>query len=93
MTFTCCDPLRRNATAAHATLNGLDYLEVLDRDLPDTHEFRQRTLDIRDQLLAQLEKGGSLEVKLALVAWVEARKADLKAYIHRPNLDHYYRPR
>ena len=44
MTFTCCDPLRRNATAAHATLNGLDYLEVLDRDLPDTHEFRQRTL-------------------------------------------------
>ena len=56
-------------------------------------EFRQRTLDIRDQLLAQLEKGGSLEVKLALVAWVEARKADLKAYIHRPNLDHYYRPR
>lgn len=44
MIFTCCDRFRRNATAAHATLNGLDYLEVLDRDLPDGHEFRQRTL-------------------------------------------------
>jgi hypothetical protein len=44
VTYHCCDRLRRNATAAHATLNGLDYLEVLDRDLPETHEFRQRTL-------------------------------------------------
>lgn len=44
MIFHCCDRFRRNATAAHATLNGLDYLEVLDRDLPDGHEFRQRTL-------------------------------------------------
>jgi len=44
MIFHCCDEFRRNATAAHPTLNGLDYLEVLDRDLPDSHEFRQRTL-------------------------------------------------
>jgi hypothetical protein len=44
MTFQCCDQFRRNATAAHPSLNGLDYLEVLDRDLPDAHEFRQRTL-------------------------------------------------
>ena len=44
MIFHCCDRFRRNATAAHLTLNGLDYLEVLDRDLPDNHEFRQRTL-------------------------------------------------
>jgi hypothetical protein len=44
MMFHCCDRLRRNATAAHPTLNGLDYLEVLDRDLPEAHPFRQRTL-------------------------------------------------
>jgi hypothetical protein len=44
MKFHCCDRFRRNATAAHPTLNGFDYLEVLDRDLPEDHEFRQRTL-------------------------------------------------
>jgi hypothetical protein len=44
VTFHCCDSVRRNATAEHPTLNGLDYLEVLDRDLPDAHPFRQRTL-------------------------------------------------
>jgi hypothetical protein len=44
MKYHCCDRLRRNAVAAHPTLNGLDYLEVLDRDLPGLHPFRQRTL-------------------------------------------------
>lgn len=44
MKYHCCDRYRRNAVAAHPTLNGLDYLEVLDRDLPATHAFRQRTL-------------------------------------------------
>ncbi len=44
MKYYCCDRLRRNAVAAHPTLNGLDYLEVLDRDLPEPHPFRQRTL-------------------------------------------------
>ena len=47
MKYHCCDRLRRNATAAHPTLNGLDYLEVLDRDLPEAHPFRQRTLFLR----------------------------------------------
>jgi hypothetical protein len=44
MIYYCCDKFRRNATAAHPTLNGLDFLEVLDRDLSETHQFRQRTL-------------------------------------------------
>ena len=44
MNYRCCDTYRRNAVAAHPTLNGMDYLEVLDRDLPADHEFRQRTL-------------------------------------------------
>lgn len=41
--YTCCDELRRNAVDAHATLNGIDYLEVLDRDAP-LNSPRQRTL-------------------------------------------------
>ena len=56
-------------------------------------QFRQRTLDIRDRLLRQLEEGGKQEVNLALAMWVEARKAGMKAHIHKPNLAHYYKPR
>lgn len=44
MKYHCCERLRRNAVLAHPTLNGLDYLEVLDRDLPEASLFRQRTL-------------------------------------------------
>lgn len=43
----CCDLLRRNAVAAHATLNGVDWIEVLDRDLPVDDPLRQRTLLVR----------------------------------------------
>jgi hypothetical protein len=56
-------------------------------------QFRQRTLDIRDRLLRQLEEGGRQEVKLALTLWVEGRKAGMKAHIHKPNLAHYNKPR
>ena len=44
--YTCCDELRRNSVAAHPTLNGIDYLEVLDRDAP-AGSPRQRTLLVR----------------------------------------------
>ena len=52
MIYHCCDNLRRNAVAEHATLNGIDYLEVLDREAPPDpdppHErLRQRTLLVR----------------------------------------------
>ena len=46
MIYHCCDELRRNAVDAHATLNGIDYLEVLDNDAPDS-DLRQRTLFVR----------------------------------------------
>lgn len=46
MIYHCCDELRRNATAAHPTLNGIDYLEVLDRDAPPGSP-RQQTLFVR----------------------------------------------
>ena len=44
MIFHCCDKLRRDKVAAHPTLNGIDYLEVIDRELPLLDPTRQRTL-------------------------------------------------
>jgi len=44
MIYSCCDDdRRRNAVKAHATLNGIDFLEVRDLDT-DPLELRQRTL-------------------------------------------------
>jgi hypothetical protein len=39
----CCDELRRNAVAGHPVLNGIDAIEVLDRDAP-AGSPRQQTL-------------------------------------------------
>lgn len=44
MIFHCCDSLRRDAVAAHATLNGIDYLEIIDHELSLPDPLRQRTL-------------------------------------------------
>ena len=46
MRYFCCDKRRRNELDQHPTLNGIDYLEVLDRDAP-TGSPRQRTLLVR----------------------------------------------
>ncbi len=46
MIYLCCDELRRNAVRAHATLNGIDFIEVLDREAP-ADSPRQRTLMVR----------------------------------------------
>ena len=43
MRYTCCYELRRNIVEKHPTMNGIDFLEVLDD--PDLSvEQRQRTL-------------------------------------------------
>lgn len=47
MIYHCCDQLRRNAVAVHPALNGIDYLEVIDRDLAPDDPLRQRTLLLR----------------------------------------------
>ena len=44
MIYRCCELQRRNLAAAHPTLNGIDWLEVIDRDLPLADPLRQRTL-------------------------------------------------
>lgn len=46
MIYLCCDERRRNAVAAHPVLNGIHFLEVLDRDAP-AGSPRQRTLLVR----------------------------------------------
>ncbi len=46
MIFTCCEENRRASVAAHPTLNGIDWLEVLDTEAPFTSP-RQRTLMVR----------------------------------------------
>lgn len=48
MIYHCCDELRRNAVSEHPKLNGINYLEVVDRDLPDSDILlKQRTLLLR----------------------------------------------
>ncbi|MGH6846869.1 MAG: putative baseplate assembly protein [Methylocella sp.] len=44
MSYSCCDTLRRDLVAASPTLNGIDYLEVIDSELPSADPLRQRTL-------------------------------------------------
>ena len=46
MIYTCCDENRRAAVDAHPSLNGIDWLEVLDLDAPPNSP-RQRTLMVR----------------------------------------------
>ncbi len=46
MIYRCCDPRRRELVLAHPTLNGIDFLEVVDNDAPPGTP-RQRTLLLR----------------------------------------------
>ena len=45
MIYACCDRLRRTAVIDHPTLNGIDFLEVLDSAAP-TEADRQRLLAV-----------------------------------------------
>ncbi|WP_028470001.1 putative baseplate assembly protein [Neptunomonas japonica] len=58
MIYTCCEENRRAAVEAHATLNGIDWLEVLDLDAP-AGSPRQQTLMLR--LLKPVPPGLSVE--------------------------------
>ncbi|MDP5220846.1 putative baseplate assembly protein [Ruegeria sp. 2205SS24-7] len=46
MIYHCCDQNRRNSVDGHPTLNGIDWIEVLDLDAPDGAP-RQQTLLVR----------------------------------------------
>ncbi len=45
MTYSCCDELRRQVVRNHPTLNGIDFLEVIDHTAP-TEAERQRKLEL-----------------------------------------------
>ncbi|ULA61570.1 MAG: Putative baseplate assembly protein [Nitrospira sp.] len=45
MTYFCCDELRRQVVRNHPTLNGIDFLEVIDHTAP-TEAERQRKLEL-----------------------------------------------
>lgn len=45
MRYSCCDERRREAVRNHPTLNGIDFLEVLDHSAP-TEADRQRKLEL-----------------------------------------------
>ncbi len=45
MNYFCCDEFRRNAVRHHATLNGIDFLEVVDNP-SDPYPLRQTTLRV-----------------------------------------------
>ncbi len=81
MIYHCCDQLRRNAVDAHATLNGIDYLEVVDNDAP-TFALRQLTLLVRllkpvpaSLTKAQVRIEGGERVRDIGIEWVAAASA------------------
>lgn len=83
MIYDCCDELRRNAVAAHPTLNGIDYLEVLDALVP-AGSPRQRTLLVR--LLKSVPAGldqdqvrisGGERVRGVVIEWAAAASGPL----------------
>ena len=81
MIYHCCDERRRNAVAAHPTLNGIDYLEVLDREAPAASP-RQQTLLVRlfkpvpaGFAAQQVRIEGGERVRGVRVEWVAAAAA------------------
>ena len=70
-------------------LLGRETVEVLNEKTRAIQlECRHAILDARDQLL----RGLSPEAQTALIIWVEARKAGIRAWVPKAELDHYRRP-
>lgn len=74
--YTCCDENRRTRVDAHPTLNGIDWLEVLDLDAPPGSP-RQRTLLVRllkpvpaGLTLANLQLSGGERIRSVSIVWI-----------------------
>lgn len=102
MIYTCCEENRRARVQSHPTLNGIDYLEVLDLDAPYGSP-RQRTLLVR--LLKPVPAGlspdnlcisGGERIRGAGIVWVgiastpptEATAAEKTLFSDFPEADH-----
>lgn len=76
MIYRCCNEKRRDAVIKDPTLNGIDYLEVIDHDLPHTDPLRQRTLLVHcfkalppDMSAANVQLTGGERVPNVQVLW------------------------
>ena len=100
--YTCCDENRRARVDAHPTLNGIDWLEVLDLDAPPGSP-RQRTLLVR--LLKPVPGGltpanllltGGERIRAISIVWVgiasapppDAIPAEQALFTALPEADH-----
>ena len=94
MIYLCCNERRRNAVEAHPTLNGIDYLEVVDRDSP-VGTPRQLTLLLRlfktTPTLTQdniVIDGGERITPVGIVWVTPASAPDTSLFTpHEPNLE------
>lgn len=101
MRYSCCDEPRRLAVEAHATLNGVDYLEVLDSDAPPGSP-RQRTLlvhclkplsalDERNVVILGGERVRDVKAEWAMVAAIltnpPATAAEIALFAALPDAD------
>ena len=64
MVYFCCDKFRRNDVKNHSTLNGIDFLEVVDNS-SDPYELRQTTLLVH--FLKPLTDGGIKQKNIIIV--------------------------
>lgn len=96
MIYFCCDERRREAVRAHVTLNGIDYLEVLDREAP-VGSPRQRTLLVRllkplpmptsDQVVIE----GGERIRPVSIEWVAPADAVPEALLSEGELEFFPR--
>lgn len=84
MNYFCCDERRRNAVAAHATLNGVEFLEVSD-DPADPVELRQRTLFVH--LVKDLVPGALVAKNVRVEGGERVRGIGVKSLVEAPNGD------
>ena len=75
MIYYCCDESRRQAVKDHDTLNGIDFLEVLDDPTQPTDE-RQRTLFLR-LLLEVVLAGSRLRTRERTLIWTVCTELDI----------------
>jgi len=100
--YTCCGQNRRAAVDAHPTLNGIDWLEVLDLDAP-AGSPRQQTLMVRllkpvpaGVSAANVSLAGGERIRQVNIEWIgtadapppEATAAEVAFFTALPDADH-----
>ncbi len=92
----CCDDRRRALVRQHGTLNGIDFLEVVDHDQPVLAE-RQRLLRVHfvkppsptltTRLQALTEGGAEAALAASIFHFGEVSLAEVKAWLAQRGLE------